>query len=60
MQIKEKNNEAKSKVAHTLWDLQPLSFYGKNEILYLVTGLYCNIVDWNIVSNIAVYYLPCA
>ena len=27
-------------VARSLWDLQSLSFYGKNKILYLVTGLY--------------------
>ena len=26
-------------VVRTLWDLKPVSFYGKNKILYLVTGL---------------------
>ena len=40
-------------VACTLRDLQPLSFYGKNKILYLVTGLYLHIT-----FNIAAYYLP--
>ena len=45
-------------VAHTLRDFRPLSFYGKNKTLYLITGL-SDAVDWNIVSNIVVFYLPC-
>ena len=29
-----------NEVAHTLWDLQTLSFYGKNKILYLTGPMF--------------------
>ena len=50
-------------MAHTLRNLRPLSFYGRNEILYfnniLIIIYFSNMVDWNIASNIGAYYLPC-
>ena len=42
-----------SEVACTLWELQPLSFYGKNMILHLLTGLFLSLILQSITMYIA-------